>query len=39
VVGVGVAGLAVLALAGTGRAPFHAAVGIAFVNVVALVAR
>jgi 4-hydroxybenzoate polyprenyltransferase len=39
VVGVGVAGLAVLALAGTGRAPFYAAVGIAFVNVVTLVAR
>ena len=39
VVGVGVAGLAVLALTGTGRAPFYAAVGIAFVNVVTLVAR
>jgi len=38
-VGVGVAGLAVLALAGTGRAPFYAAIGIAFVNVVTLVAR
>lgn len=39
VVGAAVAGLAVLALVGTGRVPFYAAVGIAFTDVVTLVAR